>query len=117
MREWGLLKSLLYTSVAGFVTGFIARSLILLLGLVRSMSQQGHGFVHVVLGIASGYGVLSESLRRPALQLAVFFTSYELGEWPLGDPPFQELHGFSIGVLIGVVIGLLFLLYRRLIRG
>lgn len=117
MEEWGLLRSLLCSSVAGFVTGFLARSLILLLGIVRALSRQGHGLVHVVLGMASGYGAVNKPTRRRALQLAVFFTSYELGEWPLGDPPFQELHGFSVGVLMGVVVGSLSLLYRKLNRG
>lgn len=87
--------------------------MILVVALLREVSRQGYGLTHIVLGLATGYGLLHESQRKAALQLAAFFTSYEFGEWPLGDPPFQELRGYALGIILGLIIGAVMVLYRR----
>ncbi len=109
----GLLRSLACASLLGFIAGLVVRSLILVVALVREVSRQGYGLTHIVLGLATGYGLLHESQRRAALQLAAFFTSYELGEWPLGDPPFQELRGYALGIVLGLLVAIMMILYRR----
>ncbi len=107
-----MLKSLACASLLGFIAGLFVRSLILVMALLREVSRQGYGLTHIVLGLATGYGLLHESQRKAALQLAAFFTSYELGEWPLGDPPFQELRGYALGIVLGLIVGALTALYR-----
>ncbi len=117
LRSSSLLRDVLCFSLLGFVSGLFIRSLILMVSFMREVSKQGYGLTHVVLGIATGYGLLHESQRKAALQLAAFFTSYELGEWPLGDPPFQELRGYILGIAIGLLVSVAAILYWRTKRG
>lgn len=110
LSEKSLAKGLLFSSLLGLLVGMLVRSLVLLIAFVREASGQGYGLTHIVLGIATGYGLLHETQRKAALELAAFFTSYELGEWPLGDPPFQELRGYATGIAIGVLVALLYII-------
>ena len=112
VKQHELLHGLACASLLGFIAGLVVRSLILAIALIREVSRQGYGLTHIVLGLATGYGVLHESQRKAALQLAAFFTSYELGEWPLGDPPFQELRGYALGIALGLLVGIIMALYR-----
>ena len=110
------MRGLACASLLGFITGFVARGIIVIVAFVREASKQGYGLTHLVLGLATGYGLFNESQRKAALQLAAFFTSYEMGEWPLGDPPFQELRGYTLGLILGLLIGITTILYKKWAR-
>ena len=62
-KQHELLQGLACASLLGFMAGLVARSLMLVIAVVREVSGQGYGLTHIILGLATGYGLLHESHR------------------------------------------------------
>ncbi|BEP17931.1 hypothetical protein PYJP_12830 [Pyrofollis japonicus] len=119
VRRAPVMESLIRCSFTGFVAGILARIFFIASG---AATGQGGGCVlcgfitHVVPGILAGYGLLQEAWRRLALGFATFFSTYQVGEWVLGDSPFTELESFAKGLVVGTGLALLAATYRTMLR-
>jgi hypothetical protein len=119
VRKASIAESLIRCSLTGFVAGIFARIFFIASGAAAS---QGGGctfcgfFSHVVPGILAGYALLQEAWRRLAMGFATFFSTYQVGEWVLGDSPFTELESFAKGLVVGTGLALLVAMYRTMLR-